>query len=187
MYNFTLKILPPLICRIFVVKVVIIKETESYSAFIRDGWDQFRSVPYWILDSLVFDYLLYKTWYFTEHSFMSGQIFFLPCEFHQSGWVRLCCGNKQFIILVYYNNRVYFLVMLHIQLSSHPGTQAYGSANLTHTSTTSGVRERGCALTLSSQKRYMTLHILFAKASCELTSEFNGAGMYKSPTGRETK
>ena len=87
MYNFSLKILPPLICRIFVVKVVIIKETESYSAFIRDGWDQFLSVPYWILDSLVFDYLLYKTWYFTEHSFMSGQIFFcLVSSISQDGW-----------------------------------------------------------------------------------------------------
>lgn len=188
MYNVTLKIFPPLICRIFVVKKVVIIETESYSAstiITSDGWDQFLSVPYWTLDSLVFDYLLYKTWYFTEHSFMSGQIFFfLPCEFHQSG---LCCGDKEFIILVYYNNRVYFLVILHIQLSSHPGTQADGSANLTHTSTTSGVRERGCSLTLSSQKWYMTLHILFAKASCELTSEFSGAGMHNSPTGRETK
>lgn len=118
---------------------------------------------------------------------MSGQFFFfLPCEFHQSGRARLCCGNKQFI-LVGYNNRVYFLVMLHIQFNSHSGTQTDGSANLTHTSTTSGVRERGCALTVSSQKRYMTLHILFAQVSCELTSEFNGAGRYNSPTGRETK
>ena len=76
MYNFPLKIFPPLICRIFVVKkVVIIKETESYSTFISDGWDQFLSVPYWTLDFLVFDYLLYKPWYFTEHSFMSGQVF----------------------------------------------------------------------------------------------------------------
>lgn len=69
---------PPLIGRIFIIrKVNIIKETESYNIFISDGWDSFLSVPYWTLGSPVFNSLLYKTWCFIEHSFVSFFFFFV--------------------------------------------------------------------------------------------------------------